>query len=760
MSDNTALGSSKIHDTHRQRAAWIYVRQSSLYQVQHNLESQRRQYERVDQAMAYGWTREQIVVVDDDQAKTAALPNSRPGFARMVAAIAREEVGLVLSLEGARLARNGPDWSQLLFLCRWTSTLIGDEHGLYDLSNPSDRMLLGIRGEVNQLELDTSIQRMVAARWSKAKRGDFFTIPPAGYEVDDFGQLVCTPDEAVVEAIRTVFAKFDELGTARQVWLWFLEQKLPFPVRNPKRRSHPIDWRTSPRRANILEMLHHPIYAGAYAFGRRQTIKQLDPSNPGRLVVHHKLISDWNEWPVLIHDHHFAYISWERWVAIQEELLDNRAMKPDGPSSRGAAREGRALLQGLARCGHCGRAMYVNFGGGNKGATSRTPQYRCVGARHEGIGRDCQTVGGRRVDAFVADAFLEATAPASVQIVSELDALARHDDEASRRVWEAQLEKAEYEAQRAQRQYEAVEPENRLVARTLERTWNEKLQALETVRARSQQALRPAMPIGQDELAQLTELGGDVRAIWNADTTTNRDRKQLLRCLVEEVQLRTDSDVYTATIIWRGGATSERTMTRRQRPHSQTDTDINELVRRLAAELDDAQIARVLNKQGRRTGVGNPFNVSRVSSLRQRHSIPARPKLPPTDPLSGPFTADQAADELGVTSATIHRWVREGLLPGTQLAPYAPWQIRLTAEVRQRVTIGDAPSGWVGLTEAARRLGLSKQLVAHRVNTGQLPAKRTMIGKRTVWRIDVSSTTCDNQTDLFDQTADLNQHGA
>ena len=760
MSENTGAGVSKIHDTHRQRAAWIYVRQSSLHQVQHNLESQRRQYERVDQAMAYGWSREQIVVVDEDQAKTAALPNSRPGFARLVAAIAREEVGLVLSLEGARLARNGPDWAQLLFLCRWTSTLIGDEHGVYDLSNPSDRMLLGIRGEVNQLELDTSIQRMVAARWSKAKRGDFFTIPPAGYEIDDSGQLVCTPDEAVVEAIRTVFAKFAELGTARQVWLWFLEQKLPFPVRNPKRRSNPIDWRTTPRRANILEMLHHPIYAGAYAFGRRKTTKQLDPTNPGRLVVHREWITDWKQWPVLIHDHHFAYISWERWLAIQQELLSNQAMQGEAAHSRGAAREGRALLQGLIRCGLCGRSMYVNFGGGRKGATSRTPQYRCLGARHEGIGRDCQTVGARRVDAFVTETFLDATAPARVQIVNELAALAQHEDVAARRAWETQLEKAEYEAQRAQRQYEAVEPENRLVARTVERTWNEKLQALETVRTRAQRALRPQVPIGQNERQQLAELGGDVRAIWNACATTNRDRKQLLRCLVEEVQLRTERDVYVATIIWQGGATSERTFTRKQRTLGRTGTDTIELVRTLAAELDDTQIARVLNKQGRRTGAGNPFSLSRVCSLRQKNAIPARPKPPAADPVSGPFTSDQAADELGVTSTTIKRWIRDGLLPGTQLAPHAPWQIRLTEAVRRRLTIGDAPRGWVGLAEAARRLGLSKQLVAHRVNAGQLPATRTTIGKRTVWRIDISSATCDDQTDLFDQMADSNPTGA
>ena len=752
---------SKIGEQHLQRAAYIYVRQSSPRQVRDHKESQRRQYGRVQWALAHGWPKPRVIVVDDDQAQTAALPNARPGFSRMVGAVGRGEVGCVISLEGARLARNGPDWAQLMFLCRWTDTLIADEHGVYDLSNPSDRMVLGIRGEINQLELDTSIHRMVEAMWSKARRGELLRIPPAGYEIDDLGQLVCSPDEAVVEAVRCVFAKFDELRSARQVWIWLVEQKLKFPVRCLTKRSHPIEWR-APRRRHVLSLLHHPIYAGAYVFGRTKTKRCLDPDDPSKLRVRTQtLLREWEAWPVLIHDHHFAYISWKRWVEIQEQLRSNMMMRSDDGDRQGAAREGRALLQGMMRCGHCGRSMYVNFGGSRKGAKSRTPQYRCTGARAEGIGGDCQTVGARRVDAFAVEAFLEATVPAAVEVAVRTDAEARQQDEASRRLWQTQLDKAEYEAQRAHRQYHSVEPENRLVARTLERVWNDKLEALETLREQAARAVRPRPSLSAEERQKVRELAEDLRSIWSAPTTTNRDRKQLLRCLIEEVQLRTEPEQHTVKIVWKGGASSERMLARKRGccTHA-TDEDTIELIRKLAAELDDRQIAIVLNKQGRRTGLGNPFTKPRVASLRVKHRIPARPPRRAADPLTGPFTADEAADQLGVSACTIHRWLHDGLLPGTQLTPGAPWCIHLTEELRRRLTLGDAPAGWVGLIEAARRLGVSKQVVAHRVNTGQLPAMRTRVGKRACWRIDVSSATSVLQPELFDPMQNDRSSGA
>ena len=736
----------KIRAEHLERAAYVYVRQSSQRQVEQNQESGRRQYERVEWALQAGWPRERIVIVDDDQGRTGAMPQSREGFARIVAALARGEVGVVISLESARLARNGPDWAQLVFLCRWSDTLIADEHGVYDVTSTGDRLVLGIRGQVDELERDNSVHRMVEARWAKARRGELVTIPPAGYEINDLDEVVVTDDEAVADAIRTVFAKFDELGSARQAWLWWRQQGLKFPVRRPGLRSHPVEWKV-PTYKRVLTTLHNPIYAGAYVFGRTKLVRELDPERPGRLRANRVAVPR-DEWPVVIQGHHFAYISWERFVKIQEQLANNLQMQ--GGEGSGPTREGGGLLQGLVRCGHCGRRMHINFGGNAGTPKGRTPQYRCMTARVQVGGPECQVVGSRRIDAVVVEAFLAAVQPASLSVALEAAEHAQRRGDELARMWQLQVEKAEYEARRAQRQFDAVEPENRLVARTLERRWNEQLAKVEDLRAQAARACEQQAPLDRAERRRLESLAEDLADVWCAPTTANRDRKRLLRSLIDEVQLRTEEKHYDVRIVWKGGVTSDRQVPRVKagRAHA-TSEDTIDLVRKLATEFEDAQIARILNKQGRRTGLGNPFTKVRVTSLRGHHHIPARPKQPAQDPFAGPFTADEAACELGVSTSTIHRWLREGVLAGEQLTPGAPWRIPLTEEVRRRLTVGEAPTGWVGLTEAARRLGLSKSHAAYLVKTGKLPAIRTTIGKRCCWRIDVSSATCGRQSDLL-----------
>ncbi len=276
--------SAKIGPEHRQRAAYIYIRQSSLRQVEHHSEGRQRQYALVDWVEGLGWPGERIVILDEDQGKSGAIPQMREGFGRLVSAVARGEVGIVVALEVSRLARNSPDWHHLVYLCRWTHTLIADEHAIYDPQLNADRMVLGIRGQVSELELDNSIQRMVQARWSKAKRGELRLIPPAGYELDDLDQWVITSDETISQAMRMVFAKFDELGSARQVFVWWRVQGLKYPVRRMELRSHPVVW-LSPKYRMILNTLHHPIYAGVYVFGRSQTVRELDPNDARKLRV-------------------------------------------------------------------------------------------------------------------------------------------------------------------------------------------------------------------------------------------------------------------------------------------------------------------------------------------------------------------------------------------------------------------------------------------------------------------------------------------
>lgn len=751
---------AKIRPEHLDREAYIYVRQSSPHQVEHHHEGRRRQYDLAAWAQEVGWPKERIVVLDEDQGKSSAVPQTREGFGRLIACVGRGEVGIVISLEVARLARNSVDWHHLVYLCRWTDTLIADEHTVYDPQLSADRMVLGIRGQVSELELDTAIHRMVEARWNKARRGDLLTIPPAGYDVDDLGQLVITSDEAVAHAIRTVFLKFDELGSARQVFLWWRDQNLKFPVRRPELRSHPVVW-VEPVYRMILQTLHHPVYAGAYVFGRSQTLRELDGKEPHRLQV--RRIKR-KRWPVLIRDHHPAYISFEQFFVTQERLQENTAMtEGETASGGGPVREGRALLQGLVHCGICGRRMYVSYGGhrSQRGA-GRTMQYRCMRARQAGGGPDCQTIGGRRIDDAVVQAFLEVTGPAGVEAARVADEELRREHEALTSYWRLQLEKAEYEAQRAERQFHAVEPENRLVARELERRWNGRLSELDTVRRQAQAALRLRPGLTETERVRAQTLGSDLPVVWNATTTTNRDRKRLLRCLIEEAQLTTQPARYLVRIVWKGGAITDREVKRHPRGGTGpvTAVDTVDLVRRLAVEFDDAQIARILNKQGRRSGRGNAFTKARVTSLRGHYGITACQKTQARDPREGPFTADEAAAELGVAMHTIHRWLRAGILAGEQATPGAPWRIMLTDAIRQRLAGGEAPTGWVGLTEAAARLGLSKSHVAYLVKAGKLQAVHATVGKRRCWRINVSSATCGRQSALFDQMVNANSEEA
>lgn len=738
----------KVRSEHQERLAFVYVRQSSARQVRNNLESQRLQYGFAEQAIALGWARERIIVVDEDQGRSAALPNVRGGFGEMVAAVARGEVGIVMSFELSRLSRNDLDWHQLVYLCRWTGTLIADEQGLYDPSSSGDRMVLGVRGQVSELERDSLVHRMVEARWNKARRGEAFTRPPAGYDFDELGQLQLTSDEQVQAAIRRVFEKFEQLGAARQVYLW-RDEGLPFPVRHNVARVHPVVWVPVGYRA-IHQTLRHPIYAGAFVFGRSETRRALDPETQ-KVVLRRGLRRAREEWPVLIQDHHPGYITFDKYLDNQERLRGNSVMgSSTDEGHQGAAREGRALLQGLLRCGRCARRMYVNYGGQR---AARSLQYRCSRTRAL-LMTECQIVGGKRIEATVVEAFLAVSAAAGAEAAALCNERLCADIDATERSWQLRIEKAEYEAQRAERQYMAVEPENRTVARELERRWNVRLQELETIRAQATHASRGRRRLTGEEIARAHELGRHLEGVWQAPTTTARDRKRLLRTLIDEVQLTSDDKHHHVRIVWKGGAVTDRDIIR-FRPGdaakaSATADEIIELVRKLAREFDDTQIACILNRQGHRSGRGLAFTKSSITSLRGKNQIPARPALTPRDQREGPFTADEAARELGVSMHTVHRWLRDGILAGQQLTPRAPWRIRLTEDVRRRLAGGAAPADWVGLDEAARRLGLPKSSVAHLVKQGRLPAVRTTVGKRECWRIDVSSADCGRQPDLFE----------
>jgi len=736
--------SARIQSQHLERAAYVYVRQSSPRQVIEHLESKRRQYDLVSWARDAGWRDEQIVVIDEDQGKSGAKANTRSGFTNLIKAVAQGLVGIVIALEVTRLSRNSPDWHHLLYLCRFTGTLIADEHTVYDPDHSTDRLVLGIRGQMSELEMETSIERMVSARWHKASRGELQMVPPAGYDFDELGQWVKSSDAAVVHAIMTVFAKFDELGSARQVFQWWQAQGLEYPVRRMRSRVHPVVW-LPPTYPMFLRTLRHPIYTGTYVFGRMQSVRDLDDNGIERTRLKPVERDDWR---VVIHDHHDAYISWTRFVDNQERLQANVAMR--AADGQGAAREGAGLLQGLVMCGHCGRRMTLSYGGGSR---SRVYQYRCMQARNRQGGSDCQVVGGKRVDQLVAAVFLEATSPCIEDAARLAHEQAQQEGEALRRYWAHQVERMEYEAQRAERQYMATEPENRVVARELERRWEVALKALEQVRCAADRVLQSPALLDANDLEKVHLLGLELGTVWNAATTTNRDRKRLLRCLIEEVQLTTAAGHYTIRVVWRGGATSERELDRGSAGWARrTPEETIDLVRQLAAEFDDAQIARILNKQGRRSGRGIAFTKAAITSLRGKNKIPVCTKPVVTDPRHGPFNAEQAAQQLGVSMSTVHHWLRDGTLAGEQLTPGAPWRIVLTDAIRARLAGGEAPAHWVGVAEAARRLGVSTSRVVYWVKSAKLDAMRVTVGKRQCWKIDVESATCGVQNGFFEQS--------
>lgn len=732
---------SKITESHLRRCAFVYVRQSSPSQVEYNRESTERQYQLADRAQELGWKKQQITVVDKDLGITGSGLMDRSGFDHMTAQVALGQVGIVLGLEVSRLARNNADWYRLLDLCGATDTLIGDADGIYHPSLFNDRLVLGLKGTMSEAELHVLRARLNGGIRNKAARGELRRGLPIGFiwgEGD--GEVLFHPDEAVVGAIRTVFDRFAEMGSARQVWIYFCSQKLNFPMQSASCKE--IQW-VSPTYTKIREILVNPVYAGAYVYGKTGHERYVDEKGQVRKRVR---LRPRSEWSVLIRDHHKGFIDWETFEANQKRIAQN--IRPRPHQAGGAVREGAALLQGIARCGRCGRALRVCYNGRNA-----TPAYYCPGHNiANGRGEYCMRIGGVQIHQAVASAFISALAPAGVE--SSLLAAERleADQDAALAQWRRQVERARYDAQRAERRYRAVDPENRLVARGLETEWEKSLQDLKIAEAElaERERVRPRA-LSPDERVAILALGKDIDRVWNAPTTTDRDRKELLRTLLEEVLIDVKREDYEAhlKLRWRGDALNELkvALPRSQPAPIRTDEDTVELVRRLAAHYPDAVIAGILNRQERKTATGMRFNVNRVSSLRTHWKIPCykRPNQAPEGELS---SIERTAEILGVAPSTVHRWLNDGFIAGEQITPGAPWKIRVTEDLRARF-VGETPEGYVPMIDATRILGVTRQTILQRVKRGELKAVHVCRGRRKGLRIQVP----DSHPSLFDQTS-------
>ncbi len=661
---------TKITPEHLAREAVVYIRQSTAIQVVHNLESQRRQYGLADRARQLGWAG--VAVIDEDLGRSGAGAR-RPGFEKLLAAICEGRVGAVLSLEASRLARNGRDWHTLLEFCGLVGTLIVDEDGVYDPASPNDRLLLGMKGTMSEMELSVFRQRSIEAMKQKARRGELFLTVAVGYVKAGGDRIEKDADRRVQVAIEMVFRKFTELQTIRQVLVWCRQEKVCLPALGASGADGRIIWRL-PVYPTVHHMLTNPVYAGAYAFGRRTARVTIEN---GRKRVIRSMRRDWRSWEILIRDHHEGYISWPEFERNQQLIADNANGKRF--LSRGAVRPGEALLPGLLRCARCGKKLRVRYG--------QTHRYECVGAFNQLAAARCITFGGMRIDRVLAQEVLERLQPLGVEAALAAIEARGHQRSEKKGQLELALQQARYEAARAQRQYDAADPENRLVAGELERRWNERLVAVRDLECeidRLDADAAPALTVADRE--RLMALGQDLVRAWESPSTTPETRKKIIRTVIFEIIVDIVGENLELIVHWQGGDHTRLIVKRNRAGQTRwtTDVEVVDLVRALARQMPDQTIAALLNRSGKSTGRGNSWTRGRICSLRHQYDIAIYRDGEHAD--RDEATIEEAAAALAVSTATIRRLIAEGVLPARQHCKGAPWIIRQTDLVREEVS--------------------------------------------------------------------------
>jgi len=655
------LRPEKIQDRHLEQTAVVYIRQSSMQQVRRNQESTKIQYGLVHLAQELGWAPDRVCVIDEDLGVSGASVAGREGFQRLLSEVALDHVGLIVGVEMSRLARSNKDFHQLLELCARFGTLIADLDGLYDPSHYNDRLLLGLKGTMSEAELHILRQRLLHGKLHKARRGELSVPVPTGYLRQPSDEVILDPDEEVQLAVRTVLEGFARIGTIHGVLRDLVAKGVQIGVRSRMRSDlGQLEWR-APHRGMIHNILRNPIYAGAYAYGRRQT----DPrrQQPGRPATGRTPLLPPEQWQVCLRDRLPAYISWEQYEHNQMRLNANR----DGQTIRGEPRNGSALLGGLIVCGHCGYRMSVQYGQSAQGRSYA--RYACVQTavnRGEAI---CSGLSAARLDEVVSELTLMALEPAALELSMHVSAEIEQERAKAESLRQKRLQRARYEAERAERQYHAVEPENRLVARNLERAWEEKLQAVRALeeehhRQREQQ---PRHLTGE-ERETICRLATDLPELWSAPTTTPADRKQILRLLIDHIVVTVDkaSEHVDVTVCWSGG---HETATRMRRPVAKLSSlsrheELLAELRRLRSEgYRAADIAERLNHDGWVTPTQrNTFNERLVRAMVYRYGpAPKGPKRPPSDDPNEWRIAD-LAKELEMPVPTLYGWLRRGLL--------------------------------------------------------------------------------------------------
>ncbi len=667
----------KITPDHVSRAAVVYVRQSTMAQVTGNLESQRRQYDLAKAAEAAGFA--SVTVIDDDLGRSGSGTMQRPGFERLVAMVCSGDVGAVYCIEASRLARNGRDWHHLIDLCALAGALVIDPDGAYDPRIVNDRLLLGLKGTMSEYELNLMRQRGIAARDSKAKRGEFRFMLPPGFCWSEAGKIEIDPDQHVADTIRLVFTKFRELGSARQVFLWLRSADIKMPVVLRNVDVCKLVWK-SPDYHSVMQILHNPLYAGAYAFGRRAQRTHIVDGRARKVSGFAKPRDEWN---VLLRDNHPGYIGWQEFEDNQKLLLENAHMKKN--CARKSARGGRALLTGLMRCGRCGRMMRVFYGMG-KGNAHR---YQCRGDdAHVGAGL-CIGIGGVRVDRAVALQMLEAISNRAVEAaIFASDQVERSQKDIVAAV-ERELEAARYEASLAGRRYELVDPQKRHVARELEARWNNALERVAGLEQRIEELSAISVARPKIDRARLLQLAHDLPAAWNAPSSDTRTKQRLIHILVQEIVCNLDDVTNEAVLLihWTGGRHTEvrvpRVKTGRY-PSDMAPTAV-EVIRKLAGHWPDRELAVSLNRMRCKTNDGETWTTVRVREMRERLGIPDYDSSKADGQI---ISLMKAAERLGICVGSVKSLVLKGILPATQIMPGSPWLVPVEALTSEAVRIG------------------------------------------------------------------------
>jgi len=653
---------NKITPEHLAREAYVYVRQSTADQLLNNPESRRRQYALVARAHELGW--EQVIVIDEDLGRSGG-GQVRPGFERLLAAICDGTAGAVLAIEASRLARNGRDWHTLLEFCAFVNSLIIDEDGIYDPRLINDRLLLGLKGTFSELELSIFRQRSREALRLKAARGELYMLVAIGYRRGADDRLEQDPDRRIREALSLVFRKFSDIGSVRQLALWLRQEGIDLPVAVYGPQGRAVQWRP-PRYHMVHRLLTNPIYAGAYVFGRTGSRVRLEG---GRKVIVRGFVRRREEWEVLIRDHHDGYISWEEYDRNQKIIAGNANMK--GTMVAGSVRNGGGILVGLLRCGHCGRKLKVLH------HARRDTRYICNREMDYASDKKCIAFNNMRVDAAVSAEVLRAISPLGIDAALQLIADREQASGERLRQSEMALQQARYEVTHARRQYDAVDPDNRLVASELERRWNERLAAAARLeeQIRSLQNEQPRV-LCDDERAALLALADDLPRLWSHPAASSETRKRILRAVLKEIIVTVEASRLRLVLHWQGGDHTRLEVAKNRTGQNRWKTDVEtvQLVRDLARILPDHSIAPLLNRLGIRSAKGQSWTQLRVRNFRSVHQIPvyregeraARHELILTE----------AASCLGVHRMTIIRLIRDGLLPARQTCVGAPYVIQ------------------------------------------------------------------------------------